>query len=87
MAVAVNVLSGRADVGLGIYATAKALDQDFIPIVQERYDLIIAEKYWEEEKIQALVEVIRSNEYQDAVRGMGGYELAQPPLARQHPGA
>jgi putative molybdopterin biosynthesis protein len=77
MAVAVNVLSGRADVGMGIYAAAKALDLDFIPVVQERYDLIIPEQYWEEEKIQALVEVIRSNEYQEAVRGMGGYELTQ----------
>ena len=77
MAVAVNVLSGRADVGMGIYAAARALDLDFIPVVQERYDLIIPEKYWEEEKIQALLTVIRSDEYQDAVRAMGGYELSR----------
>ena len=77
MAVAVNVLSGRADVGMGIFAAAKALDLDFIPVVQERYDLIISEKFWEEEKIQALLAVIRSNEYQDAVRAMGGYELTR----------
>jgi putative molybdopterin biosynthesis protein len=77
MAVAVNVLSGRADVGMGIYAAAKALDLDFIPVVQERYDLIISEKYWEEEKIQALLSVIRSKEFQEAVRGLGGYDLTQ----------
>jgi putative molybdopterin biosynthesis protein len=77
MAVAVNVLSGRADVGMGIFAAAKALDLDFIPVVQERYDLIIPEQYWEEEKIQALITVIRSDEYQDAVRNMGGYELTR----------
>jgi putative molybdopterin biosynthesis protein len=77
MAVAVNVLSGRADVGMGIYAAAKALDLDFIPVVQERYDLIIPEKYWEEEKVQALVAVIRSNEYRDAVEALGGYDLTQ----------
>jgi putative molybdopterin biosynthesis protein len=77
MAVAVNVLSGRADVGMGIFAAAKALNLDFIPVVQERYDLIIPEQYWEEEKIQALITVIRSDEYQDAVRNMGGYELTR----------
>jgi putative molybdopterin biosynthesis protein len=77
MAVAVNVLSGRADVGMGIYAAAKALDLDFIPVVQERYDLIIPEKYWEEEMIQALLTVIRSSEYQDAVRAMGGYDMSR----------
>jgi putative molybdopterin biosynthesis protein len=36
---------------MGIFAAAKALDLDFIPVVQERYDLIISEKFWEEEKI------------------------------------
>jgi putative molybdopterin biosynthesis protein len=77
MAVAVNILSGRADVGMGIYAAAKALDLDFIPVVQERYDLIISEKFWAEEKIQALLSVIRSKEFQEAVRGLGGYDLSQ----------
>jgi len=77
MAVAVNVLSGRADVGMGIFAAAKALDLDFIPVVQERYDLIISEKFWEEEKIQSLLSVIRSKEFQEAVRGLGGYDLSQ----------
>ena len=33
MAVAVNVFSGTADVGLGIMAAAKALGLDFIPLL------------------------------------------------------
>jgi putative molybdopterin biosynthesis protein len=33
MSVAVSVLSGAADTGLGIYAAAKALNLDFVPIV------------------------------------------------------
>ena len=41
MAVAVDVLSGAADCGMGIYAAAKALDLDFIPVEREQYDLII----------------------------------------------
>jgi putative molybdopterin biosynthesis protein len=76
MAVAVAVLSGRADVGLGIYAAAKALDLDFIPVVQEEYDLVIPEKYWPEEKIQALISVVGSNDFQKAVKGLGGYDLS-----------
>ncbi|MCK7503152.1 MAG: hypothetical protein MZV70_02985 [Desulfobacterales bacterium] len=35
MSVAVAVLSGSADAGLGIFAAAKALDLDFIPVVTE----------------------------------------------------
>jgi putative molybdopterin biosynthesis protein len=39
MAVAVQVLAGAADVGLGILAAARALDLDFVPVASERYDL------------------------------------------------
>ena len=45
MSVAVTVLSGAADTGLGIYAAAKALDLDFIPVVTEEYDLIVPEAH------------------------------------------
>ncbi|MBI4765121.1 MAG: molybdopterin biosynthesis protein [Deltaproteobacteria bacterium] len=76
MAVAVAVLSGRADVGLGIYAAARALDLDFIPVVQEEYDLVIPEKFFGDEKIQALLSVIRSADFQEAVRALGGYDLS-----------
>jgi len=76
MGVAVAVLSGRADVGLGIYAAARALDLDFIPVVQERYDLVIPEVYFETEKIKALLSVVRSREFQETVRALGGYDLS-----------
>jgi len=76
MAVAVAVLSGRADAGLGIYAAARALDLDFIPVVQEEYDLVIPDKYYEEEKIQALLSVIRSANFQKAATALGGYDLS-----------
>jgi putative molybdopterin biosynthesis protein len=76
MAVAVAVLSGRADVGLGIYAAARALDLDFIPVVQEEYDLVIPEQFFGDEKIQALLSVIRSADFQEAVKALGGYDLS-----------
>jgi putative molybdopterin biosynthesis protein len=76
MAVAVAVLSGRADVGLGIFAAAKALDLDFIPVVKEQYDLIIPENFYLEEKIQALLSVIGSTEFKKAVQALGGYDLS-----------
>ncbi len=75
MAVAVDVLSGRADVGLAIYASAKALGLDFIPVTTERYDLAIPESYFGEPRVQLLLEVIRSEEFQARVRELGGYRL------------
>jgi len=73
MAVAVAVLSGAADSGLGIYAAAKALNLDFIPVVTESYDLVIPEEYFETEKIRLLLSVIRSDAFISRVEQLGGY--------------
>ncbi len=73
MAVAVAVLSGVADTGLGIYAAAKALDLDFIPVVTEQYDLIIPEVYYQWENIRMLLSVIRSDAFKRRVTDLGGY--------------
>ncbi len=74
MAIAVNVLSGAADCGMGIYAACKALDLDFVPLARERYDLIIPEVHQEDPKIQTLLQLIRSEDFQAKVRDLGGYE-------------
>ncbi|NVM56844.1 MAG: molybdopterin biosynthesis protein [Desulfobacterales bacterium] len=77
MSVAVSVLSGAADAGLGIYAAAKALNLDFIPIVTEEYDLVIPEDFWEDEKIQLMLEVMRSDAFKQLVRQLGGYDTSK----------
>ncbi|MBT8370280.1 MAG: molybdopterin biosynthesis protein, partial [Deltaproteobacteria bacterium] len=73
MDVAVAVLSGSADTGLGIHAAAKALDLDFIPVVTEQYDLIIPGEYFKSENIQLLLQTISSREFKHRVEGLGGY--------------
>ncbi|MBT3312329.1 MAG: molybdopterin biosynthesis protein [Desulfobacterales bacterium] len=73
MNVAAAVLSGRADAGLGIFAAAKALDLDFIPVVTEQYDLVIPEIYFETDNIQILLETINKEEFKTRVVALGGY--------------
>ena len=75
MAVAAAVLSGAADVGLGIYAAARALNLDFVPVVTEQYDLVVPAVYFETEAIQTLLEVIRSAAFKKRVEGLGGYHV------------
>ena len=77
MAVAAAVLSGRADTGLGIRASARALGLDFIPLGPEEYDLVIPSKYMQDERILALMDVISSAEFRRAVDAMGGYGTEQ----------
>jgi putative molybdopterin biosynthesis protein len=73
MSVAVAVQSGAVDVALGIYAAAKALNLDFIPVVTEKYDLVIPEIYFESENIRILLEIINSSEFKNQVEALGGY--------------
>jgi putative molybdopterin biosynthesis protein len=75
MTVAAAVLSGRADVGLGILASARALKLDFIPVVEEDYQLVIPQAHWATDKLQALLAVIRSEAFREAVLALGGYSL------------
>jgi putative molybdopterin biosynthesis protein len=75
MNIAMAVVTGAADAGLGIYAAAKALSLDFVPITKERYDLVIPSAYLEEEKIRLLIEIIRSDEFKEKTLAMGGYEV------------
>jgi molybdopterin molybdotransferase/putative molybdopterin biosynthesis protein len=74
MAVAVDVLSGAADCGVGICAAARALDLDFIPLEKEQYDLIIPSSLIESAQMRLLLETIRSQEFKDRVTALGGYD-------------
>ena len=73
MAVAVAVLSGSADVGLGIFAAAKALGLDFIPVVTEQYDLVVPQVFFESENFKILLNIICSPAFKKRVEAMGGY--------------
>jgi molybdenum cofactor synthesis domain-containing protein len=75
MAVAVSVLSGRADAGMAIYASARALALDFLPIAEERYDLVIPESSWDDPKIQLLLDIIVSEPFRKMVTDLGGYDV------------
>ena len=74
MAVAVNVLTNAASCGLGIFAAAKALDLDFVPLAHERYDLVIPTAFMDDERIKTLIAIIRSEKVKTRIKSLGGYE-------------
>jgi molybdate-binding protein len=73
LAVGAAVKSGGCDVGLGIYTISKALDIDFVPISQERYDVCILTDLVSEKNLQILINAIRSAEFKQGVAKLGGY--------------
>jgi len=74
MAIAVDVLSGAADCGMGIFAAAKALNLDFVPMVQEQYDVIIRSSLLDMPTIQQVLETTRSEDFRKRVTALGGYD-------------
>ncbi|MBT3712582.1 MAG: molybdopterin biosynthesis protein, partial [Anaerolineae bacterium] len=77
LGVAAAVASGRADCGLGIAAAAQALELDFVPLFQERYELIIPDIYFDSPLLAPLFEVIKTKEFRETVAEMPGYEFGE----------
>ncbi len=77
LAVAAAVQAGRADVGLGILPAARAMGLDFIPLFEERYDLVIPTEFYESDLLAPMLDMIRSPEFQSDVQALGGYNVSQ----------
>jgi putative molybdopterin biosynthesis protein len=75
--VASAVGSGRADCALGIPAAAQALDLDFIPLFQEKYQLIIPSEFFSDDLLSPLLQTIEQNEFKDAVAKLPGYDVSE----------
>jgi putative molybdopterin biosynthesis protein len=76
LAVAAAVASGRADSGMGIAAAAQALDLDFVPLFDERYDLVIPVEYYHGELLAPLFQVLQEPAFRQAVAQMPGYDIS-----------
>jgi putative molybdopterin biosynthesis protein len=76
LGVAAAIASGRADCGLGIAAAAQALDLDFVPLFQERYDLVIPKQFAEDELLAPLFSLLADSDFRKAVSQLTGYDVS-----------
>ncbi len=76
LAVGAAVASGRADCGLGIAAAAQALDLDFVPLFQERYDLVMPKQYVDDELLAPLFGLFDDSKFREAVSRLTGYDVS-----------
>ena len=74
--VAAAVADGRADAGLAIEAVAKQYRAGFVPLVEERYDLVIWRRSAFEPAVQKLMEFARSEAFKDHAAQLGGYNIS-----------
>lgn len=72
--VGLRILNGEADAGAGIRATAQILGLDFIPLKEERFDLLIPRDYFFLDEVQQLMEVLKSSQFRGEAARFGGYD-------------
>ncbi|WP_340399308.1 helix-turn-helix transcriptional regulator [Paenibacillus sp. FSL H8-0079] len=78
MGVAAKVSSGEADVGVGIEKAARLVGQvDFIPLVQERYDLVMLRKQGNEAWTESVLRILQSPEFRQELQSFEGYDVSR----------
>ncbi len=73
--VGLAVLSGEADVGLATIAVSKLLGLHFIPIKEERFDMILTESKFFSRPVQAIMNVLTSKEFRTSVARLAAYSF------------
>lgn len=75
--VAAAVAAGTASVGLGILPAAKAFSLDFVPLVEERYDLLLSSLFLKTPEAALLLKIIADPKFQSEVEALGGYSMRE----------
>ncbi|WP_141504899.1 helix-turn-helix transcriptional regulator [Paenibacillus luteus] len=75
--VASKVASGEADVGVGIEKAAAIVGQiDFIPLIQERYDLVMLKTEQNQAWLASLLYILQSDAFKSELQNIAGYDLS-----------
>jgi putative molybdopterin biosynthesis protein len=78
LAVAGKVASGEADVGIGIEKAADIVGTvEFIPLIQEQYDLVMLRAPDRMAWIEHVLQVLRSDSFHKELGAIQGYDLSQ----------
>ncbi|RPJ02082.1 MAG: helix-turn-helix domain-containing protein [Deltaproteobacteria bacterium] len=73
--VGLSILSKEADVGIATGVVSKLLGLSFIPITQERFDMILDQTTFFEKGIQAFMEILNSPDFRSRVERLGSYDF------------
>jgi putative molybdopterin biosynthesis protein len=69
-----QVQSGGADACLATRAAARAFGLHFIPLVSERYDLVIKKQHLDLPRMQNLLDTLSRSGFRRELEGYGGYD-------------
>lgn len=75
--VASAVAKGHADIALGIEKISKLIEVDFIPLIKERYDIVLLKTPENEQLIEVVKEILNLADFQSEVAALGDYDVSQ----------
>ena len=71
------IAAGRADIGLGLEASARQFGLDFAPQIVERFDLVVWRKAYFDPPWQTLMRFCASEAFMERAARLGGYDISQ----------
>ncbi len=75
LGVAASVAAGSARAGLGILPAAHAFGLDFVPLCEERYDLLMSTFFYRSKAGETILRLITDASFQQRVEALGGYSM------------
>lgn len=76
-ATAILVKEGIADTGLAIYPVSRIFGLDFIPLMEEEYDLLVTREFGATPEFALVMELLTSPEFASRLDEMGGYNTKE----------
>ena len=73
---ATAVLEGVADAALGLKTLAQRYKLGFVPLMRERFDLLVDRRAWFDPPFQILRRFCESGAFRDRAASLGGYDVA-----------
>lgn len=76
LGVAGAISNKEADIGVGIEKVAQTVGVEFIPLIEERYDLVMLKSPANAKLIQTVLNILRSKQFKNQLQSLGGYDVS-----------
>jgi putative molybdopterin biosynthesis protein len=83
LGVCLAIQSGDADLGMTVYAAARAFSLPFLAVALERYELVTTKQMYDKDpRIRAIFDMIGSQKFREVLIHLGGYETENTGVIR-----
>ncbi|MCB9421816.1 MAG: helix-turn-helix domain-containing protein [Ardenticatenaceae bacterium] len=75
--VAQAVAEGKVDTGTAVLAAAQRFDLDFVPLFEERYDLVLPTRFCDDPLLDPLLDYLQTAVFRRQIASLDGYDSSQ----------